>query len=392
MSKYIVDPVYGGFLCETDGHGVHVDTDKYSWYEGRGIWVYSFLYNHLAREKKYLDIARGSVEFILRQRPRESTGAWPFHLARDGKPLSGPEPEVYGELFIAEGLAEYSIATGEPHYWDMAKDLVLGCVTRYDREDYYPEIGRTYLGPSARPFPGARVQGVWMVLVRVVTQMLRTRQDPELETIAKRCMDAVVNHHFNPRFELNNELLNHDLTRPANEYEQLVYTGHCIEISWMLMEESLRLEDKPLFQTLATRLRRHVEVATDRVYGGVFRDLMNVDENRWTLDKVLWTQEEVTIGALLIFEQTGAPWALDLFYRFDDYTRQKYSLKQFGIPLWIYGADRQVTTESYFKGPARVENYHHPRHLMLNLLRMERILRNPASFSNQSDSCEGNES
>lgn len=382
MAKYVVDSAYGGFLCETDGHGVHVDTNKYSWFEGRGIWVYSFLYNHLAREKKYLDVARGSVEFILRQRPADPDTTWPFQLSREGKPLVGPEPEVYGDLFIAEGLSEYSIATGEPHYWETAKSLVLKCVKNYDSTDYYPEIGRTYLGPSARPFPGARIQGVWMVLIRVATQMLRIRKDPDLEEIAKRCMDAVVNHHFNPRFGLNNELLNHDLTRPANEYEQLVYTGHCIEISWMLMEEALRIQDMALFHTIAERFQRHVEVACDRVYDGVFRNLMNVDENRWTLDKVLWAQEEVTIGALLVFEQTGASWAWDLFFKFDQYTRQRYSLQQFGIPLWIYGANRQVATESYFKEPARVENYHHPRHLMLNLLRIDRMLRMAASSPN----------
>ncbi|MGH9395728.1 MAG: AGE family epimerase/isomerase [Terriglobia bacterium] len=387
MAKYVVDPAYGGFLCGTDGHGVHVTTDKYSWFEGRGIWVYSFLYNHLAHEKKYLDVARGSVEFILRLFPKPPAESWPFQLTRDGKPLTDPEPQVYGDLFIAEGLAEYSIATGELRYWHMAKDLLLKSVRIYDRADYYAEIGQTYLGPQARSFPGARIQGVWMVLVRVCTQMLRSRKDPDVAAIAARCVDAVVNHHFNPRFELNNELLNHDLTRPTNEYEQLVYTGHCIEISWMLLDEALRIGDTALFATLAERFRRHVEVAEDRVYGGVFRDLINVDENQWTLDKVLWAQEEVTIGALLIFEHTGAPWAWDLFLKFDQYTRRKYQypLKRLGIPLWIYGADRQVTIESYFKNPARVENYHHPRHLMLNLLRLNRMARNKTSLPKPSD-------
>lgn len=389
MEEHVVDPIYGGFLCETNGHGDHVDTNKYSWFEGRGIWVYSFLYNHLSSEKKYLDVARASVEFILRQRPANPAETWPFRFSREGKPLTGPDPEVYGDLFIAEGLAEYSVATGDPQYWEMAKSLVLKCVRIYDNDDYYPEIGRTYLGPAARLFPGARIQGVWMVLIRVATQMLHTRKDSDLEVVAKRSMDAIVNHHFNPRFGLNNELLNHDLTRPANEYEQLVYTGHCIEISWMLMEEAHRINDQALFHTLAERFLRHVEVARDRVYDGVFRDLMNVDANSWTLDKVLWAQEEVTIGALLVFEQTGASWAWDLFIEFDQYTRQKYSLKQFGIPLWIYGADRQVTTESYFKEPARVENYHHPRHLMLNLLRIDRMLRISASSRNFSGSPEG---
>lgn len=389
MAKYVVDPVYGGFLCETNGHGVHVGTDKYSWFEGRGIWVYSFLYNNLAKEQAFLDIARGSVYFILRHSPEPPAQTWPFHMARDGKPLSEPDPQIYGNLFIAEGLAEYSIAAREHQYWQMAKDILLRSVGIYDREDYYPEIGQTYLGPRARPFPGARIQGAWMVLLRLCTQMLRLHQDSDLTVIARRCVDAVVNHHFNPQFELNNELLNHDLSRPANEYAQLVYTGHCIEISWMLLDEALRLGDDALFATVAERFRRHVEVAEDRVYGGVFRDLMNVNENQWTLDKVLWAQEEVTIGALLVFEHTSAPWAWDLFLKFDRYTRQQYQepLKRLGIPLWVYGANRQVTIETYLKEPARVENYHHPRHLMLNMLRLNRIANNKAKLPIPAEGC-----
>ena len=104
--------------------------------------------------------------------------------------------------------------------------ILLKCVRRYDKPDYHPQIGQTYLGPAARPFPGARVQGVWMVLLRATTQMLAHRDDAELRKVSDRCIDAVLNHHYNPRFGLINELINHDGSRPANEYEQLVYAGH----------------------------------------------------------------------------------------------------------------------------------------------------------------------
>ncbi len=374
MEKFVIDPVYGGFMCSTDGNGMHTDTNKAAWYEGRGIWVYSFLYNHLAREQKYLDVARRSADFILSLRPKTPDTTWPKSFSRDGKKTSPPDVEVYGNMFIAEGLAEFSVAANDSQYWNIAREIFLSSVRIYDREDYNPLIGRTYLTPDARPFPGARIQGVWMTFVRTATQMLRIRPDAEIEAIAHRAVDAVVNHHWNPRFNLNNELLNHDLSRPTNEYEQLVYTGHGIETLWMMMDEATRRRDAALFATLTDRFQRHVEVSRDRIYDGVFRDLMHVDNNTWTLDKVLWAQCEVTIGALLAYQETGAPWAWDIFRQFDTYTRTKFSLKSFGIPLWMYAADRQVTPESYFKQPARVEHYHYPRHLMLNLLRINSLL------------------
>jgi mannose/cellobiose epimerase-like protein (N-acyl-D-glucosamine 2-epimerase family) len=229
MDKYVIDHEYGGFICNTDHHGNRANDKKSSWYEGRGVWVYAFLYNHLAREEKYLEAARKSLEFILKVKPDGEEELWPKELSREGKPLASADGEIYGDLFIVEGLAEYSKATGERKYWDLAKRLLMKCVRLYDRPDYRPNIGQTYLGPQARPFPGARIQGVWMVLIRVATQMLRMREDAEIAWLAERCVDAVVNHHYNPEFGLNNELINHDLSRPDNEYAQLVYTGHGIE-------------------------------------------------------------------------------------------------------------------------------------------------------------------
>ncbi|MBZ5703235.1 MAG: hypothetical protein LAN84_15490 [Acidobacteriia bacterium] len=131
------------------------------------------------------------------------------------------------------------------------------------------------------------------------------------------------------------------------------------------------VEDKNLFDTFAERFRRHVEVARDRVYGGVFRGLPDVDKNIWNLDKVLWAQEEVLIGSLFVVEHSGAQWAKDMFAEQFGYVQAKYPLKQYGFPLWIIQSDRKVTFE---RRSDRVENFHHPRHLMLSLLSLERMI------------------
>lgn len=381
MERYVIDREHGGFMCNTDHRGQRVNDRKSSWFEGRGIWVYAFLYNNLAKEEKYLDVARKSLEFILKTRPAGDESLWPKELSREGRPLASAEEEIYGDLFIAEGLAEFFKATGEQRYWDLAKRLLTKCVRLYDRPGYRPNIGQTYLGPRARPFPGARIQGVWMVIIRLVTQMLEMRADAEIEQAARRSVDAVINHHYNPAFGLNNELLNHDLSRPDNEYAQLVYTGHGIETLWMLLYEAARLRDRKLFETVAERFRRHIEVAWDDVYGGVFRNLMNVEQNLWTLDKVLWAQEEVLIGTLFVIEHTGAQWAGDWFARTWSYVQAKFPLKQRGSPVWMYAGNRKVEFEEFKTRPKRIENFHHPRHLMLNLLSLERMIKRGGKVS-----------
>ncbi|HZT33425.1 MAG TPA: AGE family epimerase/isomerase [Bryobacteraceae bacterium] len=347
VDKHVLDRQYGGFLCHTDRDGTNLSGRKTTWYEGRGIWVYSFLYNHCGKQPQHLKVARRSVEFILSAKPKDEDTLWPVTLTRDGKPETPPATAIYGDLFIAEGLAEYARATGERKYWDMAKRLVLKCVRIYDRPDYEPGIVASYSGPVAPPMSGARIQGVSMVLIRALGPMLEQRADPGLQPILDRALDAVMNRHYNPEFGLNNELLEHDYSRPRNVLAQFVYTGHAIETLWMVAYESARTRNKSLFDLAAERFRRHVEVSWDGVYGGVFRSLNHVDRNQWALDKVLWAQEEVLIGTLLIYEHTGAPWAAEMFTKMNDYVRAKYVLRPHGYALWIVNGDRKVTYEPH---------------------------------------------
>ncbi len=370
VEKYVIDHDLGGFMCNTDRDGTNITQDKTTWYEGRGIWVYSFLYNNLAREAKYLDVAAKSANFILKHKPA-GDGQWPSGFSREGTPKGEPDTRGYGDLFVAGGLAEFARASGEKKYFDLAKEIIAKVIRLYDRDDYQPEAGRSYLGQEAPLTPGARVLGVWMVLINTANQMLSYLDDAEIQALADRALEAIMAYHHNPDFDLLNEILNHDMSRPQNEYAQFSYTGHAIETLWMVLYEAARRKDKPLFDLAARRFKRHVEVAWDDVYGGAFRSLDHVDKNIWKVDKVLWLQEEVLIGSLFIAEHTGASWARDIFNRMNSYVQEKYTLKQYGFPLWMHAADRKVTFERHSN---RVENFHHPRHLMLNLLAINRMM------------------
>ena len=201
--------------------------------------------------------------------------------------------------------------------------------------------------------------------------MLRTRADAELERINDRAVDAIMNRHYNPRFQLLNELVNHDFSRPRNEYEPFVYAGHAIETLWMVMDEALRRKDRRLFERAAAMFQRHCEVARDRVYGGLFRNLRNVDTNDWTLDKTLFPHQEALIGSLMMIEQTGDAWAREFYASIDEYSRSHFPMKKLGSPLWQVAGNRQVDLTPDM---TRAENYHHPRFLMLNLLATERLI------------------
>jgi mannose/cellobiose epimerase-like protein (N-acyl-D-glucosamine 2-epimerase family) len=369
MDKYVIDPEYGSFMCTADRDGTRLSTDKSAWYTGRGIWVYAYLFNNLTRDPKHLEVARKAVEFILKTKP-EGDALWPSAFTRDGEPKGAPDARTYGDLFIASGLAEYAAASGDRSYRDLAKTILLKCQRIYDRPDFAPGIVNDYRLPGAAPLPGARVQGVWFTTLSLATTLLSHRDDAEVAAVADRCIDAVMNRHFNPEYGLANEILEHDFSRPKNELARFVYTGHSIETLWMIMDEAIRRRDRSLFDLAGARLRRAIEVAWDDVYGGVFRSLNDVEANVWFTDKVLWAQEEVLIGTLMAVEHAGWGWARDWFVRMYNYVHDKWPLVRHGFALWDNATDRKVT---FVRPYNRIENFHHPRHVMLNLLAATRL-------------------
>lgn len=371
VEKYVVDREYGGFLCNTDLWGNPLTTEKNTWYQGRGLWSICFLYNKLSKKPEYLEIAERTVAFILKTRP-QGESFWPANFSREGKPIAPPAPNFYGDLFIALGLQEYAKAADREDYWNLAKEIMMKCLRIYDQPDYFPEAARSYV-ETLPLIPGARIGGHWFMLLNLATSMLEAKADAEIEAVADRAIDAILNHHYNPDFDLINEVIHHDLSRPTNDIAQLVHTGHNMETLWMIMAEADRRKDMALFEKAAAHFQRNLEVAWDDVYGGVFTSLNHVDRFEWLTRKANWAQAETIIGLLMIIEQIGAEWAKAWFDRVFTYFIDKYPLKKYGFPLWIDYADRKVTFVE--KEYTRVEVLHHPRHLMMAILILERMNR-----------------
>lgn len=385
MDKFVVDHDLGGFMCTVDRDGTRLGSNKRTWYEGRGIWTYSYLYNKVDPNPRYAEIAGKSVEFISRHNP---TGKelMPAGFTKEGKPLgNGPDPIFYGDVFVANGFQEYSKIKGNEDYWDTAKRILLKCMDIYDNRPGYGDIPA---GPSrivrvdgaaagaARDIiiPGVerpRMCGHWMVLLNCAQQMLETRSDPDIEFIARRSVEAIMDYHYNPDYGLINEQVNHDLSRIESEHGQ-VCTGHGPETLWMILYEAVRAKDKALFDRAAGYLRRSAEVFWDDVYGGMLAELAHVDLNIWNVaQKSLWLQQEFLIGFLCVIEHTGAQWAKDWYAKLHDYVMAKFPLRRHGFPLWIAYADRKIT---FVKNYDRCEHFHHPRYLMQNMLALDRMI------------------
>lgn len=378
MDKYVVDHNQGGFVCGVDRDGSRVSTDKRTVTDGCGLWVYAYLYNAVSQENGFRETARKSLLFLRKNKP-VGDDLWPERFTTDGRVIGKPDQRGYSDIYAALGLQEYARASGETKWWDTAKEILLKVVRLHDRPDYSPTSGQEYLGPKAPLTPGARVQGIWMGIITLASRMLDQKQDPEIGEILSRSIGAVLNFHYHPEYGLNNELLNHDMSRPANEYSQLVSIGNSLETLRTLLFEAVRTRNRKLYDDSAARFRHHAESAWDPIYGGVYQTLFNVTQNEWDLTKSLRVQEEVLTGSLCIIENTGEQWARDLFEKTYLYVRDRFPLKRYGYPLWMSGGDRRVTFEPHANS---VDIFYHPRHLMFNILALDRMLKRGGKVSN----------
>ena len=369
-----IDHELGGFQCSLSYDGSRVNHDKFVWFQGRGLWVWSFLYNNLKRDPALLEVARDTKDFLLKHFPQPD-GSWASMVTREGQ-LVAPETDVYGRYFAVEGLFEYAHAAGdsEAHY------LALTMFKQLFREEIERPGGHS----------GTRPQGFWMVNINIATQFLRRESDPDVSQIADRAIEAVIEKHYNPDIQLNNEELRHDFARPPGE-ETKCNLGHSLETLWMVMEEARRRGDDQLADVCTGRIHRHLNVGWDWIHGGLAM-WVNVDQGgyEWPVEQVpgtdvefrsvgeynytktLWSLDEVLVATLLVQERGGEAWAADYFTRTQQVIDDKFSMKrQHGEPTYVLFSDRNLTPS---ERSVRQDNYHRLRALTLNILTLDRMI------------------
>lgn len=366
MDKFVLDHQYGGFMCDFDiSTAQRVSENKRAWYEGRGIWLYSFLYNHLDAKDHYLAIAAKSKDLILPHLPIQDD-FFPASFNRKGEKLTN-DGDIFANLYIAEGLIEYGIASNTEKYIEIGKELMQKSIALYDNPSY-----------RYSPFDhlsAPRLLNHWMVILRIASRSLEYESDSIIDQVVDRCLDVVLTHHLNADYQLLNEVLTYDLHNTRDEYAHICNFGVSIQILWMIMYEAERRGDRTLFLQAADMFKRHVTVAKDEVYGGYLGYLNRIDRQNWRVNKILGLHEEILIGSLFLIEHMNDTWAKQCFeetYRYiqDNFVKDDYV-------FWISSGDRKVDVHQ----KQRVECYHHPRHLMLNLLSLKRIQKRQGNIS-----------
>ena len=380
--KNAVDYDNGGFMCSIDHDGSLVKTNKFGWFQGRGVWWFSYLFNHFEKDSKYLDIAVRTKDFMLAHFPDEPGSVrWAQDVGKEGEIIKSyaeardPFPCYFG----IEGMLELARATGDETLQDQALRL-------FKKQAHYVRKPDT---PFMEYPPGTQGLNLYMLNLQIATDFLRERSDPDVEKIAAESVDIVMNRFYNPRIKLFNELLTNDL-ESMEGFEDHSYLCHGVEVMWLMCLEAIRTKDQALFDCAARRMLDHLNVSWDYIFGG-FATAVMVDHGgyKWptirpagsmlsfegigeyNYMKSLWQFAEAMVGTAIVFEHTGAEWA-DRFHGMCKSTiDQRSSLRQYGYPLHMLFSDREFT---FLPHTSRKCNYHYPRALMYCIESLERMI------------------
>lgn len=246
-----VDWEYGGFANVVRPGDEPDFSSKRMYYQGRAVWVFSYLYNHITGDEKHLEAAIRGRNFLV-EHALDEEYRWRSFISRRGEPETGPL-DHYGDIYMVQGLTELYKATGNQEDLDLAIKSAHSVMDRLVSPTYqHVEAHVTALEPGTRRLPS------WQHFLNALTPLLRVQPDPAIEKIAFYCVRVICQHHWRPDLGVLLEILD-DHFRPytmdgtnwgvrSGSSHGAVSGWHSIQACFMVMEEALRAGHLPTYR------------------------------------------------------------------------------------------------------------------------------------------------
>ncbi|HZH96369.1 MAG TPA: AGE family epimerase/isomerase, partial [Flavisolibacter sp.] len=122
------DEKNGGYLTCLNRDGSVYDTDKFMWLQGRAVWCFSFMYNHVEKREEWLRMALHGAAFMEKY-GRDANGDWYFSLTADGRPLVQPY-NIFSDCFATMAFASLDKATPNEQYRQIATETFQRIIQR----------------------------------------------------------------------------------------------------------------------------------------------------------------------------------------------------------------------------------------------------------------------
>ena len=357
-TRHCIDWDCGGINNCVSDEGQVLSTDKYLWSQGRALWTFSALYNRLDGDPQWLRVADNIAGFLM-EHGRCDDGAWAFCLRRDGS-VAIPPQSVYADAFCMAGLTEYARATGRRQALGLALET-------FERTSPLLE---DHSGLPAEPHPipeGFQAHGPLMIFAHFYHDLGVLAGEERILARALDLAERIMTQHVKPERRLLYELVRPGGGLDESDAGNTFLPGHAVESMWFL-ERIYRHHYRPARMELATDvIRWHLEKGWDEECGGLFlaRHACGGTPVWHQPDaKCWWPHTEALYALLVAHNVTGAPWAMDWYWRVHEYAFRMFPNCEHGE--WRQNLDRQGRPiPVVLKNLAVKDPFHLPRALLL---------------------------
>ncbi|GIP34621.1 AGE family epimerase/isomerase [Paenibacillus sp. J2TS4] len=357
-----VDWEDGGYYNCYDNTGeVLVSEDKYTWSQGRFVWMYAKLASTTAdifneeERKQFLNLARHGAEF-LKKHCLLDNGHCTFVMDKQGNPkVNTPgdsyDSSIFADCFVIAGLAKYAAEAGDNETLAFARKLYDSVTDRIDRNEYY-------MAPYPTP-KGYKSHNIPMILLNVTQELweasvsLKDTDTDRLAANMKRDMDEITLHFRDDSGVLNEKILA-DNRREDTLLGRYCNPGHVIEDMWFLIHAAQKLNLESYIPQAIQTTRKMVELGWDSEHGGLLlfidrcggppvgeapaglenEPMVKQIRDNWA-NKLWWPHSEALYTTLLCYRLSGDEQFVCDYKKIHDYTFSTFPNPNKEVGEWI---------------------------------------------------------
>lgn len=357
-----LDNINGGYFNCFDNEGKKLTShDKYTWSQGRFVWMFAKLATIQSttftkeQRSRFMELSKNGCEFLMKHclMGRE-TWRCVFLMDEEGKPKhvdgwDSLDMSIYADCFVIAGMSKYAQASGDKRVYEFAKKLYESCVERVCTNNF-----NTFPYPLSKEY---RAHGIPMIFSNVTKELYDAAQifDKEYIVILKNNLDKFTTDILENFVDENNVL--HEVIRKNNEFfPQLLgqhsNPGHTIEDMWFMMDAVDILNKVDRIEKITAITKKALENGWDSQYGGLLHfcgvdggepigDTQGVEDEPmmkqtfegWS-DKLWWIHSEALYTALLCYSRSGDEDFLKWHDKVFDYTFSHFPSPDREIREW----------------------------------------------------------
>lgn len=388
-----LDKENGGYLnCFTNDGSRLVSTDKYTWSQGRFLWIFSRLATMKSglfdknQRQKFLDYAKNGRDFLMKNvllAPGDYRCAFLLDAAGNPKAVrdyEGYDLSISADCFVVMGFAAYAKATGDREAWNFSKKLGESVWQRYRSDNYrslpYP-VTKRYL-PHAKP----------MILTNVCCELYKAAVDfdPGYAEVVKGCIETCHREVFDIFLDENDlihEFKYADGSFAGNLFGQHINPGHTLEDMWFQLEAADITGCDDNREKIAAVVKATMAKGWDTEFGGIYHfipcdgldtryavsDAKDEPQMQLVLDdwgsKLWWVHSEALYTTLLMYLRTGDTEFEKWFEKIFDYTYKTFPNPDRTIREWIQIRTREGKPQEKVVALPVKDPYHVIRNVLL---------------------------